>query len=155
MIVSSPAFTDNGRIPEKHTGFGEDISPELVISGAPEETVSFAVTLDDLDVPFRSCFSHWVVWNIPAEGIIPEGLPKGAVICEPVNACQGKAWGKNCYRGPKPPVFIKKEHRYLFTVYALDCELDISVKSKKKALFEAMNGHILAEAGLIGKYGRR
>jgi Raf kinase inhibitor-like YbhB/YbcL family protein len=62
------------------------------------------------------------------------------------------AWGKHGYRGPKPPIFIRKEHRYVFTVYALDCQLDISDNSRRDDLIDAMRGHILSEAKLLGKY---
>lgn len=150
MIVSSTAFENNGMIPQKHTGFGEDISPELFIADAPEAAESFAIILDDLDVPFRKTFTHWIIWNIPVTEVIPEGLPCGSVIHEPITACQGEAWGKHRYRGPKQPFFIRKKHRYVFTVYALDCQLDISEQSHKKKLIDAMRGHILAEARLIG-----
>ena len=154
MIVNSTAFENNGIIPQKHTGFGEDVSPELVITGVPEETASLAIILDDLDVPFRKTFTHWIIWNIPVTDVIPEGLPCGSMIRKPLSAYQGRAWGKHSYRGPKQPIFIKKEHRYVFTVYALDSLLDIPEDSRKKDLLEAMRGHILTEAGLIGKYQR-
>lgn len=154
MIVRSKDFENNGMIPRRHTGFGEDVSPELIITDVPEDTVSFAIILDDLDVPFRKPFPHWIIWNISRTDVIPEGLPCGAVICEPISACQGSAWGKHRYRGPKQPFFIKKEHRYVFTVFALDCQLDISEESRKKDLIDAMRGHILAETRLIGKFSR-
>ena len=154
MIVSSTTFENNGRIPQKHTGFGEDISPELIITDAPKDAVSFAIILDDLDVPIRKNFTHWIIWNITLTDVIPEGLPCGSVICEPISAYQGVGWGNHRYRGPKQPFFIRKEHRYVFTVYALDCQLDISEKSRKKDLIDAMHGHILAEASLIGRYQR-
>ena len=154
MIVSSTAFKNNETIPLKHTGFGEDVSPELTIAETPDGTVSFAVVLDDLDVPFCKSFTHWIIWNISVTDVIPEGLPCGSVIREPVSACQGMAWGRHRYRGPKQPVFIRKEHRYVFTVYALDCQLDIPEESNKRNLMDAMRGHILAEARLFGKYQR-
>ena len=154
MTVSSTAFENNGIIPLKHTGFGEDFSPELTISDVPEGTVSFAIILDDLDVPFCKSFTHWIIWNIPVTDIIPEGLPGGPVIHKPISACQGMAWGKNRYRGPKQPFFIRKEHRYVFTVYALDCQLGISEKSNRNELLDAMRGHILSETKLFGKYKR-
>ena len=154
MIVSSTAFENDGIIPLKHTGFGEDFSPELTISDVPEGTVSFAIILDDLDVPFCKSFTHWIVWNIPMADVIPEGLPGGLVIHEPIPACQGVAWGKHKYRGPKQPFFIRKEHRYVFTVYALDCQVDIPENSRKKSLLDAMQGHIIAEAKMLGKYKR-
>lgn len=154
MIVSSTAFKNNGTIPPKYTGFGEDVSPDFTITDAPEATVSFAVILDDSDVPFCKIFTHWIIWNLPNTGVIPEGLPKGAVIHEPVEACQGSAWGKHCYRGPKQPFFIRNEHRYVFTVYALDCMLSISENSDRKNLLDAMSGHILSEAKITGKHKR-
>ena len=154
MIISSTAFENNGIIPQKYTGFGEDLSPELIITDVPEDTVSFAIILDDLDVPFRKTFTHWIIWNIPVTDVILEGLPCGSVICEPIYACQGTAWGKHRYRGPKQPFFIRKEHRYVFTVYALDCRLDISEESRRKNLIDALHDHILAEARLLGKYQR-
>ena len=78
-----------------------------------------------------------------------------AIVCEierPINACQGIGWGKNCYRGPKPPFFLKKAHRYVFHVYALDTELTLSGNSKKKELMDAMQGHVVAETELTGLY---
>ena len=152
MIVSSTAFKNNGRIPQKHTGFGEDVSPELIITDVPKEAVSFAIILDDLDVPLRNTFTHWIIWNILVTDVIPEGLPSGSVIREPISAYQGVAWGKHRYRGPKQPFFIRKEHRYVFTVYALDCRLELSEQSRRKDLMDAMRGHIVAETRLIGKF---
>lgn len=152
MIIKSKSFDNNGMIPKKHTGFGEDISPEIIINDIPENTISLAVVMDDLDVPFRSPFTHWIIWNIPKTEVINEGLPGGEKIEKPFSAVQGSAWGKHIYRGPKQPFFIKKEHRYVFYVYALDCMLDLSCKSGKKELNDAMNGHVLSEAKLIGRY---
>lgn len=154
MIINSTAFTDGGMIPPEHTGFGADISPELIIIDAPDTTVSLAIILDDTDVPWCKSFTHWLIWNIPKTDVIPAGLPAGATICEPFAACQGIAWGKNRYRGPKQPFFIRREHRYVFTVYALDSRLALSAKSDKKALLREMNGHILAAAKITGKYRR-
>ena len=72
MFVSSNAFENNGMIPRKYTGFGEDVSPEFIITDVPENTESFAIILDDLDVPFRKGFTHWIIWNIPVTEVIPE-----------------------------------------------------------------------------------
>lgn len=113
MIVRSNSFENNAMIPKKHTGFGEDLSPELILSDIPKEAVSLAIILDDLDVPWKRDYNHWIAWNIPNTEIIPEGLPKGAKMERPINACQGIGWGKNCYRGPKPPFFLKKAHKSL------------------------------------------
>lgn len=144
MIITSKAFTDNGIIPEKHTGFGEDISPQFEIHDMPEGTVSLAIIMDDLDVPFAKEFNHWVAWNIPAGEEIPEGI----------RACHGIGWGRNRYRGPKPLPFTKKEHRYVFHVFALDCMPDIPEESDKKTLLNAMKDHVLDEGKITGRYGR-
>ena len=71
MIVHSNAFDDNGMIPQKYTGFGEDVSPEFILTDRPENTVSIAISLDDLDVPFCKEFNHWIIWNIPGTEVIP------------------------------------------------------------------------------------
>ena len=152
MIVTSKAFADGGRIPLRHTGFGEDLSPELTIADAPDGTVFFAVVMEDLDVPFRKSFPHWIIWNIPKVNRIPEGLPKDTEIRQPFDACQGTAWGKNGYRGPKQPFYIRKEHRYVFSVFALDCRLSLTGETDAKRLINAMAGHILAEAKLTGTF---
>ena len=155
MILISTAFHDGGMIPQKYTGFGEDVSPEFRIIDIPEGTVSFALSMVDLDVPLRKCFYHWLIWNVPPVDVIPGGLPPGALIQKPFVACQGTAWGKHCYRGPKPPFFIRREHRYVYAAYALDCQLSIPENSDYKALFRAMDGHILAKARINGRFKHR
>ena len=152
MNASSRLFDYDGMIPKKYTGFGEDISPEILLNDIPGGTVSLAIVMDDLDVPFRKFFTHWVIWNIPSTEKIPEGLPNGRNIEKPIRAVQGKAWGKHVYRGPKQPFFIKREHRYVFHVYALDCRLNLSETAGKKELMDAMKGHMLADSELIGRY---
>ena len=152
MEIVCRSFDNNEIFPKKHTGFGEDISPELMIKDMPGATISLAIIMDDLDVPFRDYFTHWVIWNIPKTEIISEGLPGGEKIETPINAIQGVAWGKHIYRGPKQPFFIRKEHRYVFSVYALDCMLNLTGRAGKKELVDAMNGHVLSEAKLVGRY---
>ena len=153
MIISSKSFDNNGMIPQKHTGFGEDVSPEFTIVDRPANTVSLAIILDDLDVPLCKEFSHWIIWNIsPHAKLIPGGLPSGDILTFPIRAVQGNAWGKHVYRGPKQPPFIHKAHRYRFTAYALDTMLDIPADSNKNTLIKAMASHIIEKAELIGIY---
>lgn len=71
MIIESNSFKDGGTIPLKNTGFGEDISPDFRVIGIPDGTVSLAIVMDDLDVPFRNRFNHWIIWNIPKTEVIP------------------------------------------------------------------------------------
>lgn len=152
MTVTSSDFENNQMIPKRHTGFGDDLSPELVLKDMPEETVSVAIIMDDLDVPFVREFPHWIIWNIPPVSVIPQGIPKGKAINTPFSAFQGKAWGKHVYRGPKQPPFIRKAHRYRFSVFALDAMLGISPDAGKARLLKAMSGHVLAKTEISGIY---
>ena len=124
-----------------------------MIYDIPEASVSLAIVMDDLDHPIISGFNHWLAWNIKSEGRIPGALPKGEILENPIHIEQGLGYGKHCYRGPKPP--FNWNHRYRFTVFALDTMLELDQGSKKAALVEAMEGHILAEAELIGRYQRK
>ena len=153
MKITSPQFTDNGWMPDSVSGYGEDLSPELMIYDIPEASVSLAIVMDDLDHPIIAGFNHWLAWNIKPDGRIPSALPKGEILENPIHIEQGLGYGKHCYRGPKPP--FNWNHRYRFTVFALDTMLELDQGSKKAALVEAMEGHILAEAELIGRYQRK
>jgi len=83
---------------------------------------------------------------------IPEALPHGEIIAEPISAVQGKAWGAACYRGPKQPPMIRKMHRYRFTVYAVDTMLTIGPECGHKELTKALKGHVIEKADLYGEY---
>jgi len=138
-------------MPPLYTGFGKDISPSFKLSSLPENTKTVAVIMDDLDVPLLREFPHWIVWNLKVEGnslLLPEDLDKHPVASQ---VC-GKAWGKSCYRGPKQPPYIKKEHRYRFCFFALDTELLLSSESNKSKLIKAMKGHELAIKSIITRY---
>ena len=119
----------------------------------PAETVTLAIIMDDLDHPIQPGFNHWVAWNIPPISKIPGGLPKGAVVNEPIHIEQGIAYGKHCYRGPKPP--LNWNHRYRFTVYALNVKLQLNSDTGKDDLLYEIKSHILAEGVLFAKYQRK
>ena len=152
LRVACPDFREDGEIPKRHTGFGEDVSPRFSVGGLSEGVRTLAIVMDDLDVPFQGELNHWLIWNLPPEGEIPEHIPHGAEC--PNGARQGTAYGKNQYRGPKQPPFIRKAHRYRFRVYALDCSLDIPATSRKAELMRAMSGHVLQTGEVIGWYRR-
>ena len=146
LTIRSDSFENGQAIPSRFTADGADMSPALMIEGVPEGTVSLALIVDDPDAPMGT-WVHWVVWNLPGgTTAIPEGrLPQGAV--------QGtNSWGRAAYGGPSPP---RGQHRYFFKLYALDTKLDLSPKADKKMLLQAMNGHVLAQAELMGTYTRR
>ena len=154
MTITSPAFDSGKPIPKKHAykGEGENVSPPLRWSGAPEETKSFALICDDPDAPSpknprEDPWVHWVVYNIPADRTsLDEGSAGGGV--EGKSDFKETGWG-----GPMPPP-KSGIHRYFFQVYALDSELSLPVGATKDQLLAAMKGHILAEGKTHGTYVR-
>lgn len=152
MELSSEAFEDGGNIPSKFTCDGKDVSPPLSLSEIPGAAASLALVVDDPDAP-GGVFDHWVIWNIsPDVGSIPEGVTADKSV-ESLGANQGRNdFGEIGYRGPCPPP--GPAHRYRFKLYALDDKLDLEPGSTKRELESAMEEHIVAEADLIGNYGR-
>jgi len=151
MSVASTGFSADSLIPKKFTCDGEDLSPPLHWSDVPRGTKSFALICDDPDAP-GGTWVHWVMWGIPAESIaLPEGLKSDSSL--PGEGHQGtNSWGKTGYGGPCPP--RGKPHRYYFKVYALDTMIQPAGAPNKAAVEKAMQGHILAQAQIMGKYGR-
>lgn len=144
MKLSSSEFVDGGMIPSRYTCDGANISPPLEISDVPEGTEVLALVMDDPDAPIGT-FDHWVVWNIPKDTTqIPEGTePQGI---------QGRTdFGRMGYGGPCPP---SGTHGYKFKLYALNKKLDLKEGARKKELEVAMQGHIIEETTLTGKYKR-
>jgi Raf kinase inhibitor-like YbhB/YbcL family protein len=151
LTLSSSAFTTGGKIPAKYTCEGDDVSPPLSFSGAPQGTKSFALILDDPDAPDPSApkrvWVHWVVLNLPpeakdlAEIVSAAGLPAGTV--QGINDFRHQK-----YDGPCPPI---GRHRYFHKLYALDTTLPAKALSKAD-VESAIKGHVLAQAELIGTY---
>jgi Raf kinase inhibitor-like YbhB/YbcL family protein len=141
LILKSPAFEANQKIPEKYTCEGEGKSPPLIVEGVPDEAKSLALICEDPDA-VSGIFDHWVVWNIPASTrSIEEGKSPGT---EGLNTARDIG-----YHPPCPP---SGSHRYTFKIYALDTQLDLSMNSKKKDLEKAMQGHVIGSGELIGLY---
>lgn len=151
MELKSQAFQPGDLIPAKYTCDGQDISPPLTWSDPPAGTKSFALISDDPDAPVGT-WVHWVIWNIPASArSLEENLPKKDSL--PNGAKQGTTdFRRIGYGGPCPP---SGTHRYFFKLYALDTTLNLPAATTKKDLEKAMQGHILVQAELIGKYRRR
>jgi Raf kinase inhibitor-like YbhB/YbcL family protein len=150
LHVESPAFSEGGLIPRPYTCDGKDISPPLSWSGVPETAKSLALICDDPDAPGKT-WVHWVLFNLPPR---TNRLAEGIAARESVSG--GGAQGTNDFRkigygGPCPP---GGTHRYLFKLYALDTELKLSAAATKADVERAMEGHILAEGTLTGKYTR-
>ena len=153
MQLSSSAFDEGGWIPKKYSARGEDLSPALHIEDLPKGTKSLMITMDDSSHPLFPNYNHWIIWNIPVIHDIPEALPKGERIGLLSDAMQGIAYGKHCYKGPKPP--FKTIHYYVFTVYALSDVVNMPTTSKKGDLLKQVEGMILGKATLTGKFQSR
>ena len=149
-LVSS-AFQEGGMIPADYTCDGKDISPPLSWSGVPEQAVTLALICDDPDAPLGT-WVHWVLYNLPASvRELPAGVPPDERLAN--GALQGRNdFRRLGYGGPCPP---GGTHRYYFKLYALDKALDLKPGATKKELLKAMEGHVLAEGQLMGRYKRR
>ena len=150
MKVISSAFSEGGMIPGKYTCDDINVSPPLEWSQAPKGTKTFALICDDPDAPMGT-WVHWVLFNLPA-GVneLPENIPPVEKL--PSGAKQGSNdFQKIGYGGPCPP---GGTHRYYFKIFALDEELTIQSGDTKSELLKAMEGHILSEAQLMGRYKR-
>lgn len=155
LTLSSLAFADNGTIPEKYTCDSNEesgaVNPPLVISGVPEKAESLVLIMDDPDIPQAvkdsmhiDVFDHWVIFDIPpetkelGENRIPPGV-EGANTLSPG------------YTGPCPP---DREHRYFFKLFALDTMLGLPAGASRADVEEAMKGHVVEFAELVGRYNR-
>jgi len=151
VTLRSPAFEEGGNIPSQFTCDGEDRSPELSWSGAPENTASYVLICDDPDAPGGD-WVHWVIFDLPPQS---SGLAEGVPSSERLDAggTHGKnSWGRLGYGGPCPP---SGTHRYFFKLYALDSPLDLEAGQGKEQLLQAIEGHVLAQGELMGTYGRQ
>ncbi|MHC4111975.1 MAG: YbhB/YbcL family Raf kinase inhibitor-like protein [Planctomycetota bacterium] len=151
IIITSSAFEEGGLIPPKYTCDDDDISPPFQWDAVPEGTKSIALISDDPDTPMGT-WVHWVMFNLPADTReLQENIPKDEIL--PNGTRQGISdFQRIGYGGPCPP---SGTHRYFFKIYALDTELDLAAGAAKSDLLNAMEGHILAEGQLMGKYKRQ
>lgn len=146
LHLMSSAFNQNGPIPSKYTCDGDNISPPLRWEGAPKETKSYVLIVDDPDAP-RKTWTHWVVYNIsPTTSECKEGAAPGG-------ALQGvNDFGNANYGGPCPP---SGTHRYFFKLYALDTVVTLPRGASQQQVEAQIKPHILGEAQLMGTYSRK
>ncbi len=151
MDLKSSAFQKGGDIPRKHTCDGADVSPPLRWENPPSGTKSFALIADDPDAPVGT-WVHWVLYDLPPDvKELPEGLPASETLSK--GGKQGRNdFKKIGYGGPCPPP--GPAHRYFFKLYAVDTQTTLKPGATKQKLLNAIKGHILAEAELIGRYKR-
>ena len=155
LTLSSPAFPDDGTIPEKYTCDSNEesgaVSPPLAVSGVPPAAESLVLIMDDPDIPKAvkesmgiDVFDHWVVFDIPPETkeLGENRIPPG------VEGANTRSPG---YAAPCPP---DREHRYFFKLYALDTTLGLPAGAPRAEVEEAMKGHVVEFTELVGRYSR-
>ncbi len=143
MELSSPSFDHESPIPQRFTCDGDDVSPELRITEIPEGTSTLVLIMDDPDAP-AGTWDHWVAYDIDPVSLIPENV--GSLGTGGLNS-----WRREGYGGPCPP---SGTHRYFFKVLALDAPLGLGGGADKETVLAAVDGHVLAEAVLMGTYAR-
>jgi Raf kinase inhibitor-like YbhB/YbcL family protein len=154
--VMSRAFSTDQEVPKKYTADGDDVSPPLAWAGVPKAAKELVIVVVDPDAPKPQPFVHWMMYKIPASvSEIPEGLGKGERIHDPAGALQGRnSMGAVGYNGPSPPKG-HGVHHYHFRVYAVDVVLDVKPGADRDALLKAIEGHVVGEGEVVGRYERR
>ncbi|MGY0556436.1 YbhB/YbcL family Raf kinase inhibitor-like protein [Lysobacter sp. A421] len=152
FALRSPAFADGQPIAARHSAYGEDISPALAWQPV-EGARTYALVMEDPDADRPAPYVHWVAWNIPAGATsLPEGLPAEPRLADPDGMRQGlNDHASTGYFGPRPPAGTGLHH-YHFQVFALDAALDLAPDTGRDALLNAMRGHVVGKARLVGTY---
>jgi Raf kinase inhibitor-like YbhB/YbcL family protein len=146
LQLTSDAFSNGQSIPAKYSCIGKNISPALAWTEPPAGTQSFALIVDDPDAPGRT-WVHWVLFNIAANTrSLPEDFSADSSI-----AVGNNSSNQASYQGPCPP---SGTHRYYFKLYALDTVLSLLPGAAKDQLLKEMDGHILAQAELLGTFSK-
>lgn len=154
LKITSSAFACGREIPVEFTCEGQDRSPPLAWTGIPAGTQTFALIVDDPDAPDpldpKMTWVHWILYNIPSgAGGLPAGVSSANL---PAGSQEGiNDWKRTGYGGPCPPI---GRHRYYFKLYALDGQLQVH-QPTKNALEQAMQGHYVGHAELMGTYQKR
>jgi len=147
MQVRSSAFEDGGIIPIRFTSHGDNVQPDFTITGAPENTVSYAIIFHDIEVALgggTDDVTHWLAWNIPSPNIAEGSLPAGSV---QGNNIRGQA----SYMGSGAPL-RDRFHHYVFEFYALNANLDLAEGASRADLMAALQGKVVAKAAYVGRY---
>ena len=151
--ITSTAFKDGERIPDRFTCKGPDVSPELTWTTPPAGAKELVLIMDDPDAPIGT-WTHWIIYNLPPETTgLPENVAKDTSLPSQSGARQGVTdFRRTGYGGPCPPP--GKPHRYFFKLYALDKKLDLKPGASLGETSSALKGHILAETRLMGTFSR-
>ena len=150
--LTSPAFQHDQDLPSRFSADGGNVSPPLEWTGVPDGAKELLLICDDPDAPY-GVFTHWIVYGIAADEMrLPEGVPRDAVIDEPVELMQGlNEFDESGYTGPTA-IDDDDElipHRYFFRLFALDSELDLPPGARRDEVRQASSGHVMATAELV------
>lgn len=152
--ISSPAFSYNERMPSAYTADGRGISPPLHWDGVPEDAQSLVLLIEDADSPTPKPLVHATAWNLPAaDGSLPEGALGGEAAGSEIETTGRTSFLMDHYLPPDPPSG-HGPHRYVFQIFALDTQLNFDKEPGRKALLDAIRGHVLAKGLHIGVYER-
>ena len=148
LQLTSAAFAHEGTIPEQYSKQGGNVSPQLSWTGVPEGTSSLVLIAEDPDAP-SGTFVHWLVYGIPPDvHSLDERQPQNPVLAN--SARQGlNGYGEIGYGGPKPP---GGTHRYYFRLFALDTDSDLPIELTRDELEGVIQGHIIEQAELMGRF---
>ncbi len=147
FTLTTPSFENGAEIPVRFTCDGDDVSPRLDWTSPPEGTRSFALIVEDPDAP-TGTFTHWILFDLPAE---TRSLPEGA---EGPGTGGRNDFEEEGFGGPCPPIG-DGEHRYYFRLYALDAEaLGLLANAGRNDFDSALQGHVLGEAQIVGRFQR-
>ena len=154
FTLSSPAFDDGARIPDRYTCSGADSSPQLNFDGVPDQTAALGLVVADPDAP-TGTFTHWLLWNVPPDTTtIPADIETTATPAELAGAKQGQNdFGSVGYRGPCPPEG-DGPHTYKFRGFALESSLDIAAGAERDVVVDALEQRSLASDVLAGTFER-
>jgi Raf kinase inhibitor-like YbhB/YbcL family protein len=151
ITLRSRAFQAGKRIPDRYTCEAENISPPLEWGPIPEGTESFVLVCDDPDAP-RGVFSHWILYDIPKHTTeMPSAIAKQERP-DTMGTHGRNDFGSTYYQGPCPPP--GSTHRYYYRLYAIDTVLHMPPGASRSQILKAIDGHILDQAELMGKYSR-
>jgi len=150
LQLTSSSFEADSALPAKYTCDGTGVSPALAWNDPPAGTQSFALVVDDPDVPTK-IVTHWLIYDLPpTTRALPEGVPTKPKL--PDGSLQGKnVTSKIGYTGPCPQQG-GAAHHYFFKLYALDYKTGLKPKATAADVEKAIKGHILAQAELIARF---
>ena len=152
--VWSAEFSNGMKISVERTAMGSSSNPRLGWAEVPQETQELALLCEDPDAPFPKSFVHWIVYGMdPSQSQIPSAIPKEKELTTPFSCKQGRnSMGLVGYTGPNPPFWHPKEHRYIFRLFALSEPLNLGAGAGRGEFLDAIEGKVIAQAELTGKY---